>query len=295
MITLNDLLTKRGIDPKQVIVMRHSLKERELRRVLPWLVHERPELFNAYQQTHSTTAQNAMEKLVGKGYVVSFVGLEAGKAVFAGLYKIASAKELDFKSFWKIPQHTDLKEYGMVGWKKEDAKQRTLWFDLILETHYSEWIGRMVIEWPPPAIAWRRRAENREMAISAVHEDSVFAKGMPDWQNLVLSWAELKVIPSRWRRKLEEWRAIYHIRDLSDGRSYVGSAYGTRNLYGRWKNYAESGHGDNVKLVERDPTYFHFSILQRLSPDLEIKEVVALENAWKIRLQTTGRYGLNSN
>ena len=48
-MNLNDLLHKQGIDPAQVIVMRHSPKEKELRKVMPWLVHENPEVFNAYQ------------------------------------------------------------------------------------------------------------------------------------------------------------------------------------------------------------------------------------------------------
>jgi hypothetical protein len=39
-MTLNDLLQKQSIDPKCVVVLRHRPTEPELRRVLPWLVHE---------------------------------------------------------------------------------------------------------------------------------------------------------------------------------------------------------------------------------------------------------------
>jgi hypothetical protein len=47
----NDLLAKEGIALEGVLVLRHTPKERELRKVLPWLAAERPDLFNAFQQT----------------------------------------------------------------------------------------------------------------------------------------------------------------------------------------------------------------------------------------------------
>lgn len=50
-MTLNDLLHKHSIDPKNVVVMRHRPTEIELRKVLPWLVHEKPEVFNAYRKS----------------------------------------------------------------------------------------------------------------------------------------------------------------------------------------------------------------------------------------------------
>ena len=45
----------------------------------------------------------------------------------------------------------------------------------------------------------------------------------------------------------------------------------------------------------RDPEHFVFSILQRVSPDMPMEEVVQVENTWKERLQTRAPYGLNRN
>jgi hypothetical protein len=42
-----------------------------------------------------------------------------------------------------------------------------------------------------------------------------------------------------------EWRGIYYIFDVSDGKGYVGSAYGNDDLLGRWMNYTSVGHGGN--------------------------------------------------
>jgi hypothetical protein len=60
-MNFNDLLTGKDINPLDVIVMRHRPSEPELRKVLPWLAAERPDLFNAYQQTQrSETVEKAV-------------------------------------------------------------------------------------------------------------------------------------------------------------------------------------------------------------------------------------------
>jgi hypothetical protein len=75
---------------------------------------------------------------------------------------------------------------------------------------------------------------------------------MPDWREIELEWEELGVLSPRWKSKLTEWRGIYYIFDTSDGKGYVGSAYGVDNLLGRWLHYAASGHGGNS--LVRNPT-----------------------------------------
>ena len=61
-VEFNDLLGKEGIDPKTVLVLRHRPRERELRKVLPWLAAERPDTYNAYQQQQSPSVETAMVK-----------------------------------------------------------------------------------------------------------------------------------------------------------------------------------------------------------------------------------------
>jgi hypothetical protein len=77
----------------------------------------------------------------------------------------------------------------------------------------------------------------------------------------------------------------YFILDLSDGKGYVGGGYGDENLRGRWQNYAKSGRGGNKMLKQRKAENLRFSILQRVSPDMESDEVQALQS-WKDRLHT---------
>ena len=69
-MNLNALLADAHIDPRTVLVMRHRPFEPELRKVLLWLAAEKPDVFNAYQQTQSESVENAMlrAKLLNEGW-----------------------------------------------------------------------------------------------------------------------------------------------------------------------------------------------------------------------------------
>lgn len=66
-------------------MLRHRPFEPDLNTVLPWLAAEKPDVFNAYQQTQGEKLEKVM---TGAAYVVSFIGHEPGKAIFVGLYSI---------------------------------------------------------------------------------------------------------------------------------------------------------------------------------------------------------------
>lgn len=294
-MNINDLLTTQNIDPKVVIVMRHRPHEPELRKVLPWLAAERPDTYNAYQQTQHPRAESALRTLSRNGYVASFIGHKPGKALFVGLYKIGASRPLTLKQFWEVPALLELRTFGMKGFVESDGRASILWFDLAPTDIYAHWKGKLVIGWPPPERSWWRRSHRNDIPVIAVLEDSALDAEMPDWSHINLSWDELAVIPNRWRSALTHWRGIYFVYDRSDSKGYVGSAYGSNNLLGRWENYAASGHGGNRLLRERDPKNFQFTILQRVSPDMGADDVIRLEASWKERLHTRFPAGLNDN
>jgi len=294
-MNLNDLLESSGIDPAKVIVMRHRPHERELAKVLPWLAAERPETFNAYQQTQGEKVERAMKGLEGDGYVASFIGHAPGQALFVGLYTIESSKPLTREQFWAVPAYQEMKTFGMGGFTEQDPRETIRWFDMSPTDFYAHWKGRLVVTWPPPERSWWRRSHKNDMAVHAIHEESMLDASMPAWDQLDLTWEELSVMPSRWQAAIRQWRGIYFIFDESDGKGYVGSAYGSENLLGRWLNYAASGHGGNRLLRGRDPANFRFTILQRVSPDLDSDDVIRLESSWKDRLHTRAPFGLNDN
>jgi hypothetical protein len=295
-MTLNDLLRQHGLDPSAVLVLRHRPHEPTLRKVLPWLAAERPEVFNAYQQTQGERLEAVMQGLNGNGYVASFIGHEPGKALFIGLYKITASKQMTHRQYWRVAAYKLMKTWGMKGWIAKESNRRLIrWFDLKQHDFYKQWKGRLVIDWPPPERSWWRRAHRNEMPVVAILTDSLLTARMPPWETLDLGWEELQALPTEWKSALSQWRGVYYIFDSSAGKGYVGSAYGDDNILGRWRNYGKNGDGGNNLLKGRNPHFFRFSILQRVSPDMEPGEVIRLEASWKSRLHTHTPFGLNGN
>ncbi len=225
-------------------------------------------------------------------YIASFIGHEAGRALFVGLYARGDWRPITHDEYWKIPAHLELRDLGNSG--STGDRETVLWFNLDRLDFYAEWTGRLVVDWPPPERSWYRWAARNRFRVHAIHEQSVLDAQMPTWDTLTLTWEELRVLPAKWKMALGEWRGVYFIFDKSDAKGYVGSAYGGDNILGRWLNYAASGHGGNKELRRRDHHNFRFSILQRTSPDMEAADVIRLEATWKDRLQTR-EFGLNEN
>ncbi len=290
---LAELLRGRDIDLGMVLAMRHRPQVPRFRRILPLLAAEHPELYNAYQQTQKPREE---KMLLRAGYLASFIGHEPGKALFVGLYRNGKSTALSLDEYWKRNPSKELSKLGSRGWHADDGRDYITCFELELTDFYEEWSGRLVINWPGGERSWARWCDKNELKFTVDHirETSNFDRDMPDWDELVFGWDELKVLPEKWRITLSQWRGVYFIFDPSDGQGYVGSAYGDENIMGRWLNYAASGHGGNRELRQRDPSSFEFSILQRVSPDMEPSDVIRIETKWKDRLHTRD-FGMNRN
>ncbi|MBI1779529.1 MAG: GIY-YIG nuclease family protein [Proteobacteria bacterium] len=290
-MNLNDLLAKQSIDPSLVVVMRHRPFEEELRQILPWLAAEKPRLYNAYQQSRYERQEKALSRA---RYIVSLIGHEPDRALFVGVYKVGATRTLSRKQFWEIPANLDLRSFGMTGFSENDKRNSTLLFELDQTDVYAKWKGKLVLGWPGGGRTWCRWAERNEFPVEAILDESLLVRAMPIAEELRLSWKELTALPKSWGISLSQWRGIYLIVDASDGKGYVGSAYGADNLHRRWLSYGASGHGGNKRLRERDPYNFRFSILQLLAQDTESEQVLRIESNWKERLHTR-KFGLNDN
>ena len=282
-----DLLIKQKFDLEKVMVMRHSPTEPELRKVLPWLAVDKPEVFNAYQQCQTPSAEKALAKA---DFVASFIG-HSDKAIWVGLYRRGNSRPINAAQLWDIPAIQELKPFGITGTRGSSSSPNGSTSNCSPSAKIGK--ARLVVKWPP-GMLWWRWAKSNDFIVHAIHEDSVFDKKMPSWDQLSLTWADLKVLPNRWQAELSHWRVVYFIFDRTDGKGYVGSASGNENLLQRWQNYADTGHGGNIKLKERNPENFVFTILQRTSPDMEKADVERLESSWKDRLHTR-QFGLNDN
>ncbi|MDF9833608.1 hypothetical protein M2103_001840 [Ereboglobus sp. PH5-5] len=295
-MNFNDLLIKNNIDPSHVIMLRHRPYEPALNKAFLWIASERHDLFDAYQATQPIPLEKAMARLTGSGYIASFIGHKPGRALFVGIYKIESSTPLSYAQFWSRAEFKELSErFGMAGFQKDKNHPSLLYFNLKPTGIHADWNGKLTIAWTPPERSWWRRAHRNDMRIVSILEESALLKPVPKWREINLSWQELQALPQQWRVALAQWRGVYYIFDKSDGKGYVGSAYGEFNIYGRWLNYAKSGHGGNKLLKNRDPRNFQFSIVERVSPDMPPDEIISLERTWKKRLHTEAPNGLNEN
>ncbi|MGB3408575.1 MAG: GIY-YIG nuclease family protein [Jannaschia sp.] len=298
MFTLVNVLERAGIAVTDVNVMLHSPREAVLQSVLPSLVRTRRAAMEAYQATHTgRAAQRALRQR--RPFVAAFVKVgqdvprSHSKMLFAGLYRNAGNRPRSHADIMSDPEIGFLsRTYGThPEFDPEDANRTHDWFDLTLDPLLTEMQGRLVISvrLTPNYI---RLAENLDAPIRAIHEESAFDADPPDWRNWAVTAAELRALPPGWAARLREWRGIYLIHDASDGARYVGSAYGQTNLLGRWSAHVAGDEGVTVELARRTPATFMFSILERVSPDMPVEEITALEQGWMTRLHTK-RDGLN--
>ena len=105
-----------------------------------------------------------------------------------------------------------------------------------------------------------------------------------------------------WKAALENIKGVYLIADKSNGKQYVGSAFGDAGIWSRWACYIGTGHGWNdelVKLMNRKGikyarANFRFSILEAMVTSTPNDAVIARESHWKRVLQTR-EHGSNKN
>lgn len=291
-ILLNRLWAEDGINLSRLVVFRHRPWEPALNKVFDWLVAERRDLFDCYQSTHAQRTEAALMKAT---HVASFIRYRPKQALFVGLYEIVDRTERAAEECVARPLHQELMSLGMGGFKATEGRESAIEFTMRDTGWHSDWSQRLVIDWPGLERSWYRWADRNSFPIAAITEEPMLVSRMPDWHNLTLDWTQLEFLPSRWRAALAEWRGIYLIIDQSDGRQYVGSAYGRENILQRWREYSRTGHGGNKHLRVRDPKHFRFSILQRVSPDAPDADVIEIEQSWKSRLRTRHPDGLNEN
>ena len=202
LMELQDLLKPSNLDLHKTLVLRHVPMEPNIRRILPWLVVQRPDLFNAFQQIQNQKVEKQMLKAE---HVVSFFGHETNRAVFLGLYRVRDRKSISSSSLNKLAEQKELVSLGM---KPADSRPDFVKFDLVETDILSKWKGKLIIDWPPPGIAWSRWADANKFYVDAILEESMLEGKMPDWRELILTWEELQVIPKKLQTKLAEWRGI---------------------------------------------------------------------------------------
>lgn len=278
-LVLTDLIKKTGINPKDIKLIRHAQSDETFKMCMDMnMVRE----YTSVQQTKFSKHHK---------YWMVFIGAEEGTtAVLDSFYKVNGQKPFTMED---LP-----KEYP------EPENQHLLSiFDLEKLNCLDYFENRLVIEWGKSR-GWHHNADTSEKEIKVIQKE----KKIPftSYDEVRLMYPKLKEIMddpnlySDWHTALSNVKGIYLIVDTTNGKQYIGSAYGKNGILQRWTSYANTKDGDDKKLIElldKHPERyndFQFSILKVLPEDIEDNEVIHIETNYKKKLLTK-KFGLNAN
>ncbi len=176
-------------------------------------------------------------------------------------------------------------------------------------TEYSDFIGRLKIklEKPSRGRAFYLEHHIEKMVVSEILKQPYSGAVFPGYENINHDFSELKLIFKNqkpdWLGALKNIKGVYVIFDKSNGKKYVGSAYGDSGLWSRWSCYIGTGHGwnDELTTIINDKGYsyaennFKLSLLEYRPMKTDDKEIINRESYWKEVLLSRGNYGYNKN
>lgn len=280
-IWLVDILKLAGFDDSSPTkLVRHQDRRYPVTKLREndWL-----ELYQKYQ---------SKARFHGVQQVLTFYGLPGTRAGFYGLYKV--------RGYRPAKSGEVLESCPLSKQWNQDA---TYYYDLERDQTFDAFRDRIIIEWGPATLSWVQKL--RPKAVLEILEPGRRLPPFVDYLEFSLSYSDLKRLFANerahadWKSSLSAVAGIYLILAEGSGNQYVGSAYGAEGIWGRWRNYATTGHGGNDKLknlVETDANYpgsFRFSILQILPKSMAPNEVIRREMRYMYKLGSRA-IGLNS-
>jgi len=275
-LTLRNILRLSGLDLSAKIKMVRHKDSREAIMINGKEVEGNPYDWYRKDKDKFIAYQSEQHRDVFKGvkYVVSLIGEAGTTARFIGVYEV---------------EGEDAVRKSAVGAEKFYYRMREV-------EGFEELKDRVIIDWGKAAITWHQwLTEDNDKEVIAITPG--FEWDPPqDYEDIILNYSQLKYIICEksfetWKRKLSDCNCIYAISDSCSGKLYVGSTYNREGIWGRWKDYAETGHGNDVelkKLLDADPEYakkyFTWSILQILPLNVSDNVAIRKETSWKDRL-----------
>jgi hypothetical protein len=274
MLTFNTLLRCEGIDPASVRLVRHQ----DTRGPGPspyerWRAKDGR--FGQYQRLQKEPVNFGVGHLLA-----SFVAPSANETLFVGLYRVDAVAKASLGTICPVLQ-TDR---GLGG---------HVLFDIQADSRLSEYVGLLIIEWGPGFRSWIQRAERQEKPVLEIRREA-FDPAFPGFREFRYDIDKIEAIPFGWREALRSVNGIYPLVCHETGKQYVGAAYGQDGLWGRFLEYARTGHGGNIELLRRGSARYQVSVLEVIAPTASQEDVTKIESAWKDKLRTRD-HGLNEN
>ena len=169
-------------------------------------------------------------------------------------------------------------------------------------TEYEKYFGRLIVRYKNQTQNMIRLADSLidELVIEQILPDVFDNDIFPGYDRVNVSWSELSrlIENETWKTALQNQKGVYLITDISNGKKYVGSAYGENMILGRWRSYVKNGHGGNVGLKSLNFDYikehFRYSILDIYKSTIDDEVIIERESWWKKVLQSR-QFGYNEN
>ena len=188
-------------------------------------------------------------------------------------------------------------------------KSRDFGYRVELSEKFRPFTGRLKLKWHRTGRAKSRRLENylNEFEVSEIFKEEYSGQVFCGYERINHDFRLLESIflsgKQDWKAALENVKGVYLIMDKSNGKKYVGSAYGGAGIWSRWSVYIGNGHGHNDELTklieEKGKDYarqnFTFALLEYRSMKTDDNDVIAREQYWKEVFLSRGEYGYNKN
>ena len=198
-----------------------------------------------------------------------------------------------------------------IAERLEDWKKTNIGYRMELDEKFVPFVGRLVVEFSRYQGLHRRNYRLEKfidrMSVAEITEIPYSSEPFPGYDNINISFSSFELILSHqqddWHTALENVKGIYLITDDSNGKKYVGSAYGDSGIWSRWADYVCTGTGGNdelEKLIKKNGLdharmHFRFSLIECYSMKTNSEFIISRENFWKEVLLTRGDFGYNKN
>lgn len=250
-----------------------------------WNQHDQPlDVFvRDREEWHSWNTWRSKKDDFNRDYIFSLIDFypESETWLFGGIYKVLSRSGQNYS-------HSYVVELDAVG---------------------AELIGRLKIRMKRPGRVKAVRFERyfSEMEVSEILKEPYSGERFCGYENIAHDFHQLEAIfrASRadWRAALESVKGVYLIVDKSNGKKYVGSAYGDSGIWSRWACYIGTGHGWNDELtkvidaegIDYARKNFRISLLEYRPMRADDKVLIEREGYWKEAVLSRGKHGYNKN
>jgi len=208
--------------------------------------------------------------------LATFVVTPANDTLFVGLFRVEGIRIAP-------PGTTD----PVV---QEDREGLHL-YDIQPDERMTEYAGHLIIDWGKGFLAWVQRAHLHDKPVVEIRAE-IKEEVFPGFTRFCCDIDEIETIPLSWKEVLKHVRGVYLLVCKETGKQYVGSAKGEESLWGRFSEYARTGHGGNVELKRLGPKHLQATVLEVVNSDTQ--EIEQIEAAWKKKLLSR-EFGLNKN